>query len=132
MPAPAADPVVATETGWEDFLNWAIPVSEDGTSIMDDMTADSEAQDLDALAIDSGRLYDWANESNDWLAANPPQACYASIHATEGLVFDHLGKAGALLKDGVTVAKLKASSSEITQGTAAIKKATALIKKVSC
>lgn len=134
MPAPAADPVVvsSSQTSWADFLTWATGSSDDVIAILNTFSDDATAYDFEAATIDAAMLDSWASDAHAWLDSHEPESCYAAVHASYGRVADHMGKAGSLLKDGMTTSRLTAATAEMKLGTAEVNKATALVKKVVC
>ena len=131
MPAPAAEEVQAT-SGWSAFLDWGTDMTSEGTSIMDMFIEDANAYDVPAVEDDARSLYQWADSARQWLAANPPESCYASVHQSYDRAMSHYQKAGSLLMDIVSASGLTAATSELKLGNAEVGRTTGLIKSTSC
>lgn len=129
---PTDAPVVSSVAGWSAFLDWATTTTDEGGSIMDTFTADATAYDVSAIEGDAHSLYSWADDARSWLAANPPDSCYASVHASYDRTMAHYQKAGKVLMGGATTKNLNAATAELKLGNADVGKTTALVEKVSC
>jgi len=130
--APPADPVIAAETSWSEFLDWATDTTDQGSSILGTFTDDASAYDVAAVEGDARSLSGWAGDARSWLAQNPPDACYAAVHASYDRSLAHYQKAGSLLMNGVTAKGLTAATAELKLGNVEVARTTALIKKVTC
>jgi hypothetical protein len=141
-PSPSAServvtPPIAPNTGALGFQLFAAHVAESAPAIADGMTlVATDAGNLDVAALSNSSVDLWIALGNEasWMDENPPEACFATLHAKYSEGIDVLYEALDQISDGAIysdVDLLTQGSSLMTEGSALITDATALIPSAS-
>ncbi|MEX1278802.1 MAG: hypothetical protein WEI16_07100 [Chloroflexota bacterium] len=130
----AAQTAAPPNTGAIGFQRFATHVAVTAPSFVDGMTAvatDASYLDLAALVGSSVDLWVALGNEASWLDNNPPEACFASLHAKYSEAIDMLYEALDLISDGAIYSDpdmLSQGASLMTVGSRLITDATALIE----
>lgn len=129
-----AAPTASPNTGALGFLLFAAHVGESGQAIaagLNEVAADASSLDIDALTGSSIDLWIALGDEADWLDNNPPEACFASLHARYSEGIDMLYEALDLISDGAIFSDpdmLNQGATLMTEGSAIITEAAGLIE----
>jgi hypothetical protein len=104
-PEPTLKPTPEPDLRWTQFVDHVTGSSSEASDILQAIGIDSEAFDVDSLAVDFSRLEMWGTIESNWLSDHPAGACYktAWTHwkavATDSVKAGTLGYAGAVNLD---------------------------------
>ena len=91
---------MSTEVGR--FITHVADVNEVNLTHLNTIGSDLEQQDFAAAMLDLEQWDEWVNGELSWLKSNPPDPCYADMHAAWLENFTDYRKAAALLTNFLT------------------------------
>jgi hypothetical protein len=133
-PTPPPTPAPTVNTGNVAFLAFAGHVTDTSPDLiagMNHVATDASALDVDALQISSVDLWLSLGEEVDWLDQNPPEPCFAPLHAEYKEAIEVLYEALDLVSDGALYYDadlLSAGADLMAEGTVLVDEASGMIE----